>query len=218
MQAYDFLVLNRKYGCKLQCGGDDQWSNILAGADLIRRKEGQAAYALTFELLTTSEGKKMGKTQKGAIWLDENKTSPYDFYQYFRNVDDADVNKCLRFLTYLDLDTINELTKYQDERINKAKEILAYEVTKIVHGEEKALQARQQARAAFSGDEDNMPKMKLTTDSNLIIDILVSLNLTKSKSEAKRLIEGGGVTIDGQRVKTIDDEITRAKTKRLYPA
>jgi tyrosyl-tRNA synthetase len=208
MQAYDFLVLNRKYGCKLQCGGDDQWSNILAGADLIRRKEGQAAYALTFELLTTSEGKKMGKTQKGAIWLDENKTSPYDFYQYFRNVDDADVNKCLRFLTYLDLDTINELTKYQDERINKAKEILAYEVTKIVHGEEKALQARQQARAAFSGDEDNMPKMKLTTDSNLIIDILVSLNLTKSKSEAKRLIEGGGVTIDGQRVKTIDDEIT----------
>ena len=206
MQAYDFLVLNRKYGCKLQCGGDDQWSNILAGADLIRRKEGQAAYALTFELLTTSEGKKMGKTQKGAIWLDENKTSPYDFYQYFRNVDDADVNKCLRFLTYLDLDTINELTKYQDERINKAKEILAYEVTKIVHGEEKALQARQQARAAFSGDEDNMPKMKLTTDSNLIIDILVSLNLTKPKRPRDQ--SKVSLTIDGQRVKTIDDEIT----------
>lgn len=208
MQAYDFLVLYRKYGCKLQCGGDDQWSNILAGADLIRRKESQAAYAMTFELLTTSEGKKMGKTQQGAVWLDEKKTSPYDFYQYFRNVDDADVNKCLRFLTFLDLDTIHELTKYQDERMNKAKERLAFEVTKIVHGEDKATKAMNQARAAFAGDENKMPKMSISGENKTIADILVELDLTKSRGQAKRLILGGGVSIDETKVTSIDEQIT----------
>lgn len=208
MQAYDFLVLYRKFGCKLECGGDDQWSNILAGADLIRRKESVAAYAMTFELLTTAEGKKMGKTQKGAVWLDEKKTSPYDFYQYFRNVDDADVNKCMRFLTFLDMDTINELTKYQDERMNKAKETLAFEVTKIVHGEKKAQKAMEQAKAAFSGDESNMPNMQINSQTNSVVDILTELKLTKSKGEAKRLIEGGGVSIDENKVTSIDDTIS----------
>lgn len=208
MQAYDFLVLYRTHGCKLQCGGDDQWSNILAGADLIRRKESQAAYAMTFELLTTSEGKKMGKSQKGAVWLDENKTSPYDFYQYFRNVDDADVNKCMRFLTFMDMDRINELTKYQDERMNKAKETLAFEVTKIVHGEEKANKAMEQARAAFAGDTSNMPQMRISGSSKMVVDILVEMNLAKSKGEAKRLIEGGGVTVDETKIDSIDGEIT----------
>lgn len=208
MQAYDFLVLYQKYGCKLQCGGDDQWSNILAGADLIRRKQREPAYAMTFELLTTSEGKKMGKTQKGALWLDPRKTSPYDFYQYFRNIDDADVNKCMRFLTFLEMDTINALTKYNDERMNKAKEVLAFEVTKIIHGEEQASLAQEQARAAFGGDEDNMPTMEIKLDSNAVVDILCQLKLTKSKGEARRLIDGGGVSIDENKVSSVDEEIT----------
>ena len=195
MQSYDFLVLCQKYGCLLECGGDDQWSNILAGADLIRRKEGKAAFAMTFELLTTSEGKKMGKTQKGAVWLDEKKTSPYEFYQYFRNVDDADVNKCMRFLTFLPMEEINELTKYQDERMNAAKERLAYEVTKIVHGEEEAAKAQAQAKGAFGGNEEDMPAMELALSSRNIIDILVETGVAKSKGEARRLIDGKGVKI-----------------------
>ena len=195
MQSYDFLVLCQKYGCLLECGGDDQWSNILAGADLIRRKEGKAAFAMTFELLTTSEGKKMGKTQKGAVWLDKNKTSPYEFYQYFRNVDDADVNKCMRFLTFLPMEEINELTKYQDERMNAAKERLAYEVTKIVHGEEEAAKAQAQAKGAFGGNEEDMPTMELVLSSRNIIDILVETGVAKSKGEARRLIDGKGVKI-----------------------
>ena len=208
MQAYDFLVLYKKYGCKLQCGGDDQWSNILAGADLIRRKEGETAYAMTFELLTSSDGKKMGKTQKGAVWLDADKTSPYDFYQYFRNVDDADVNKCLRLLTFLELSYINEITKYQDERMNKAKEVLAYEVTKIVHGEEAATQAQAKARAAFGGNIENMPKAVIPLESKSVVDILLQLKLVKSKGEAKRLIQGGGVSINSNKVASYEDEIT----------
>ena len=195
MQSYDFLVLCQKYGCLLECGGDDQWSNILAGADLIRRKEGKAAFAMTFELLTTSEGKKMGKTQKGAVWLDKNKTSPYEFYQYFRNVDDADVNKCMRFLTFLPMEEINELTKYRDERMNAAKERLAYEVTKIVHGEEEAAKAQAQAKGAFGGNEEDMPTMELVLSSRNIIDILVETGVAKSKGEARRLIDGKGVKI-----------------------
>ena len=156
MQAYDFLVLNRKYNCSLELGGDDQWSNILAGANLIRIKERKPAYAMTFTLLTTSDGKKMGKTAKGAVWLDENKTSPYEFYQYWRNIDDADVEKCLKLLTYLPVEEIEELCRYKDERINHAKEVLAYELTKEVHGEEKAETARQQAKAAFAGGEGEL--------------------------------------------------------------
>lgn len=207
MQAYDFLVLYRKYGCKLECGGDDQWSNILAGADLIRRKEGEPVYAMTFQLLTKSDGQKMGKSQKGAVWLDPNKTSPYEFYQYWRNVDDADVEKCLKLLTFLDLDYIAELCQYKDERINKAKEVLAYEVTKIVHSEEDAKKAEEQAKSAFSGSMDNIPTAEISGDSGLVVDILVEIGLAKSKSEARRLIEGGGISVDGQKVLGVDASI-----------
>lgn len=207
MQAYDFLVLYCKYGCKLECGGDDQWSNILAGADLIRRKEGEPVYAMTFQLLTKSDGQKMGKSQKGAVWLDPNKTSPYEFYQYWRNVDDADVEKCLKLLTFLDLDYIAELCQYKDERINKAKEVLAYEVTKIVHSEEDAKKAEEQAKSAFSGSMDNIPTAEISGDSGLVVDILVEIGLAKSKSEARRLIEGGGISVDGQKVLGVDASI-----------
>ncbi len=208
MQSYDFLRLYQDHNCQLQCGGDDQWSNILAGADLIRRKEGKPAYAMTFELLTTSEGKKMGKTQKGAVWLDPEKTSPYEFYQYFRSINDADVNKCLRFLTFVDMEEINELTKHCDERMNKAKERLAYEVTKIVHGEEEAKKAEVQAKGAFSNDVDSMPCVEISLPSKNILDILLSLNLAKSKSEARRLVDGGGVKVEDTTASGYDFEIS----------
>ena len=199
MQAYDFLVLNRKYGCLLQMGGDDQWSNILAGADLIRRKERKAAFAMTFTLLTTSEGKKMGKTQKGAVWLDENKTSPYEFYQYWRNTDDADVEKCLKLLTFLPLEEIAALCAHKDERINRAKEVLAFELTKLVHGEEKAAAAEAQARAACGG-EGEMPEKKVPSDTATVLQALVAAGLCKSNGEARRLVEQGGVTVNGEKV------------------
>ena len=199
MQAYDFLVLNRKYGCLLQMGGDDQWSNIVAGADLIRRKEHKAAFAMTFTLLTTSEGKKMGKTQKGAVWLDENKTSPYEFYQYWRNTDDADVEKCLKLLTFLPLDEITSLCEHRDERINHAKEVLAYELTKLVHGEEKAKGAQEQARAAFGG-EGEMPEKKVPADTATVLQALIATGLCKSNGEARRLVEQGGVSVNGEKV------------------
>ena len=204
MQAYDFLVLYQKYGCKLECGGDDQWSNILAGMDLIRRKEGVPAFAMTFQLLTKSDGKKMGKSQKGAVWLDPNKTSPYEFYQYWRNVDDADVEKCLKLLTFLDLDYIADLCKYKDERINHAKEVLAYEVTKIVHSEEDAKRAETQAKSAFAGNMDNIPTKEISGENLNVIDILIELGLCKSKSEARRLIDGGGIVIDDQKINSYD--------------
>ncbi len=207
MQAYDFLVLYRKYGCKLECGGDDQWSNILAGADLIRRKESEPVYAMTFQLLTKSDGQKMGKSQKGAVWLDPEKTTPYEFYQYWRNVDDADVEKCLKLLTFLDLDYIADLCQYKDERINRAKEVLAYEVTKIVHSEEEAKKAEEQAKSAFSGSLDNIPTAEISGENTLVVDILVEIGLAKSKSEARRLIEGGGISVDGQKVAGIDASI-----------
>ncbi len=200
MQSYDFWKLHRDYGCSLQLGGDDQWSNMLSGADLIRRKEQKPAYAMTFTLLLTSEGKKMGKTAKGALWLDENKTSPYDFYQYFRNVEDVKVNECMRLLTFMEMDEINELTKYNDERMNVAKERLAYEVTKLVHGEEKAEQARKQAKAAFSGSVEDMPKVEITSEVKTVADLLVAVGQAKSKGEAKRLIEGGGVSINEDKI------------------
>lgn len=199
MQAYDFLVLNRKYGCLLQMGGDDQWSNILAGADLIRRKERKAAFAMTFTLLTTSEGKKMGKTQKGAVWLDENKTSPYEFYQYWRNTADADVEKCLKLLTFLPLEEIAALCEHKDERINRAKEVLAYELTKLVHGEEKAKAAETQARAAFGGEGD-MPERAIPSDTQTVLQALIATGLCKSNGEARRLVEQGGVTVNGEKV------------------
>ena len=208
MQSYDFLVLNRKYGCVLQCGGDDQWSNMLSGADLIRRKEQKAAFAITFALLTTSEGIKMGKTAKGAVWLDANKTSPYDFFQYWRNINDADVEKVFRFLTFLSLDEIAELTKFNDERMNNAKERLAYELTKLVHGEEEAENALRKAHAAFSGDSENMPTATIAADIKTIVDALVCVKAAPSKGEARRLIQGGGITVDNIKITDINATLT----------
>lgn len=199
MQAYDFLVLNRKYNCSLELGGDDQWSNILAGANLIRIKERKPAYAMTFTLLTTSDGKKMGKTAKGAVWLDENKTSPYEFYQYWRNIDDADVEKCLKLLTYLPVEEIEELCRYKDERINHAKEVLAYELTKEVHGEEKAETAWQQAKAAFAGGEGELLE-KVAEGAQTVVDAMVLCGVCKSKGEARRLIAQGGVAVNEEKV------------------
>lgn len=199
MQGYDFLVLNRKYNCVLETGGDDQWSNMLAGADLIRRKEGKKAYALTYTLLTTSDGKKMGKTAKGAVWLDPNKTTPFEFFQYWRNVEDDRVEMCLKLLTFVELEEIAELTKYRDERMNAAKERLAYEVTAIVHGKDVADEVLKQVRASFSQDVDNMPVVEISEPSN-IIDILVKCGQCKSNGEARRLIEGGGVSVNDEKI------------------
>lgn len=204
MQAYDFLVLYRKYGCKLEIGGNDQWSNILAGADLIRRLEGDSAYAMTFTLLETSDGKKMGKTAKGALWLDPNKTSPYDFYQYFRNVEDVKVEECLKLLTFMELDEIAELVKYKDERINAAKVRLAYEVTKLVHGEEEAEKAKSQAEGAFSGNVDAMPEVTIEGSvETTVVDSMTLAGVASSKSEARRLVEGGGVKIGDEKVTSV---------------
>ncbi len=200
MQAYDFLVLERKYGCLLELGGDDQWSNMLAGADLIRRKDRKAAFAMTFRLLTTSEGKKMGKTQKGAVWLDETKTTPYEFYQYWRNTDDADVESCFKLLTFVPLDEIEELCKFRDERINAAKERLAFELTAMVHGREKAERAQAEAKGAFSGNEGTMPEVRLPKEVKTVLESLTASGLAKSNGEARRLIEQGGVSVNGERV------------------
>ena len=199
MQGYDFLVLYRKYGCQLELGGDDQWSNILAGANLIRVKEQQPAFAMTFTLLTTSDGKKMGKTAKGAVWLDENKTSPYEFYQYWRNIADDDVEKCMKLLTFLPLEEIAELCAHRDERINMAKEVLAYELTKEVHGEEKAKLAESQAKAAFDGGDAEL-LVKEVSDVTTVVDAMVAAGVAKSKGEARRLIEQGGVVVDDTKV------------------
>lgn len=208
MQAYDFLYLFQNYGCVLECGGDDQWSNMLAGADLIRRKERKDAFAMTFQLLTTSEGKKMGKTQAGALWLDRNKTSPYEFYQYWRNVSDDDVEKCLKLLTFLSLEEIAELVQYRDERINRAKERLAFEVTKIVHSEQDAIEAEKQAKAAFSGDSSNMPTAVIPQGMKLVADILVETKIAGSKSEAKRLISDNAVSINDRKASGFDAVVT----------
>ena len=202
MQSYDFLVLAQKHDCLLQLGGDDQWSNMLFGADLIRRKERKDAFAMTFSLLTTSEGAKMGKTAKGAVWLDPDKTSPYDFFQYWRNVADADVEKCLKLLTFVDLEEIAELCKYRDERINQAKVRLAYELTSLVHGQETAEKVKQQVSAAFSNNQENMLTKEVLADN--VIDCLVEVGFAKSKGEARRLIEGGGVSVDDTKVSAFD--------------
>ena len=202
MQGYDFLVLYQKYGCLLELGGDDQWSNMLAGADLIRRKEQKDAFAMTFSLLTTSEGTKMGKTAKGAVWLDAKKTTPYEFFQYWRNVADADVEKCLKLLTFVDIEEIKELCKYNDERINQAKVRLAYEVTALVHGKEVSDTVKAQVEAAFSNNADNMQSKEVVSDN--IIDCLVEVGFAKSKGEARRLIEGGGVSVDDTKVSGFD--------------
>lgn len=208
MQAYDFLELNRRTGCVMQMGGDDQWSNIIAGADLIRRKEGKPAYGLTFTLLTTSDGRKMGKTEKGALWLDPEKTTPYDFYQYWRNVDDADVAKCLALLTFLPMDEVRRLGSLKDSEINVAKKTLAYEVTKLIHGEDEADKARKAAEALFggSGDLDNVPTTVFSLSEltgKRLIDILPPTGLAASIGEGRRLIAGGGLYLND---KQIDDQ------------
>lgn len=207
MQSYDFLCLYEKYGCNMQFGGDDQWSNMLGGTELIRRKLGKDAYAMTITLLLNSEGKKMGKTQKGAVWLDPEKTSPYEFYQYWRNVNDADVIKCLKMLTFLPLEQIQEMESWEGSQLNRAKEILAYELTALVHGDEEAKKAQESARALFAGggDASNMPTCELEeadfTDGSIdIIGVLVKAGLNASRSEARRAVEQGGVTVDNEKV------------------
>ena len=210
MQSYDFYELFKRYGCNMQFGGDDQWSNMLGGTELIRRKLGKDAHAMTITLLLNSEGKKMGKTQSGAVWLDPEKTSPFDFYQYWRNVGDSDVLKCLRMLTFLPLEQIDEMDKWEGSQLNQAKEILAFELTKLVHGEEEASKAQEGARALFAAgaSTENMPAFELTEEdfSEGTIDILSILNksgLAASRSEARRNVEQGGVSVDGNPVKDI---------------
>ena len=207
MQSYDFFTLFQKYGCNMQFGGDDQWSNMLGGTELIRRKLGKDAYAMTITLLLNSEGNKMGKTQKGAVWLDPNKTSPFEFYQYWRNVDDADVLKCLRMLTFLPLEQIEEMDAWEGSQLNQAKEILAFELTKLVHGEEEASKAKESAKALFSGGKDtaNMPTAKLTeadfTDGTIdILGVLVKSGLNATRSEARRAVEQGGVMVEEEKI------------------
>ena len=206
MQSYDFYELFQRYGCNLQFGGDDQWSNMLGGTELIRRKLGKNASAMTITLLLNSEGKKMGKTQSGAVWLDPNKTSPFDFYQYWRNVGDADVLKCLRMLTFLPLEQIDKMDKWEGSQLNQAKEILAFELTKLVHGEEEATKAQESARALFSaGSAADMPTTTLTEadlrDGSVdILGILVAAGLCPTRSEARRNVQQGGVTVNGEKV------------------
>ena len=206
MQAFDFYTLYQKYGCQMQLGGNDQWSNMLAGTDLIRRKLGENAYALTITLLLNSEGNKMGKTASGAVWLDPNKTSPFEFYQYWRNVADADVFKCMRMLTFLPLEEIEAIEKWEDNRINEAKEILAFELTKLVHSEEEATKAQESSRALFTGGaSEHMPTTEISeedlTDGAIdIISLLVKSELAPTRSEGRRNVEQGGVTVDGEKV------------------
>ena len=215
MQSYDFYYLYQHYGCNLQFGGNDQWSNMLGGTELIRRKLGKDAHAMTITLLLNSEGKKMGKTAKGAVWLDPNKTSPFDFYQYWRNVDDADVMKCIRMLTFLPLEQIDAMAGWEGSQLNEAKSILAYELTKLVHGQEEADKAQTAAKALFGGgsDDSDMPTTvlaaeQLTDGSIAILDLLLACKLAPSKSEARRLVQQGGVFVNDEKVPTIDVKFT----------
>ncbi len=217
MQAYDFYHLHQNFGCNMQFGGDDQWSNMLAGTDLIRRKTGEDAYALTITLLMNSEGNKMGKTANGAVWLDPNKTSPFEFYQYWRNVNDADVMKCIKMLTFVPIEEIFEIEKWEDNRINEKKELLAYELTALVHGEEEAKKAKEVAHALFSGmgSDENMPSTTIAADEIAgegiaILDLLMKCGLIPSKGEGRRLVTQGGISVDGTKVETIDTIITKA--------
>ncbi len=211
MQSYDFLELYRRYGCRLQLGGDDQWSNMLGGADLIRRKEREDAFALTFKLLLTSEGKKMGKTERGALWLDASKTSPYEFYQYWRNVGDQDVEKCLALLTFLPMDEVRRLGALRDSEINIAKTVLAYEVTKLIHGQDEAEKAKAATEALFGGGADmaHVPTSQITAaqlaENPRVIDVMTLVGLCKSKGEGRRLIQGGGVYVNNVQLKNPDE-------------
>ena len=220
MQAYDFYYLHEKYGCNMQFGGDDQWSNMLAGTELIRKKTGEDAYAMTITLLLNSEGKKMGKTAKGAVWLDPEKTSPFEFYQYWRNVGDADVMKCIKMLTFLPMEKIAEMENWEDSRINEKKEILAHELTELVHGKEEADKAQKSARDIFSGsgDSENMPTADISADDLFedkigIVKLVVKCGFAPSNSEAKRLIQQNGITVNGTGVNVLDKTYTAAELK-----
>jgi len=214
MQSYDFLELNHRYGCILQTGGDDQWSNMLGGADLIRRKEGKDAFALTFQLLLTHDGRKMGKTEKGALWLDANKCSPYDFYQYWRNVDDADVKKCLGLLTFLPMEEVNRLGALEGSAINEAKKVLAFEVTKLIHGEEEAVKAQKAAEALFGGGAKagSVPTTTFTAEDlaaeNRLLALVAKVGLCKSNGEARKTIQAGGLYIGDEKITDIDFRVT----------
>ena len=223
MQSYDFLELNRRYGCVMELGGDDQWSNIIGGVELLRKKEGKEVYGMTFTLLTTSEGKKMGKTEKGAVWLDPEKTSPFDFYQYWRNVDDADVIRCMKILTFLPLEEIAQYEKLEGGELNKAKEVLAFEVTKLIHGEEEAVKAQNAARALFGAgvSADDMPTAAVPAslfesgDAGLL-DVLLAAKLIPSKSEGCRLAEQGGLMVDDRKVEGPAERIDRSAFEKGY--
>ena len=223
MQGYDFYYLNQNYDCVMEMGGDDQWSNILGGVELCRRKAGKEVYGITFALLTTSEGKKMGKTEKGAVWLDPDKTSPYDFFQYWRNVDDADVIRCLKMLTFVPLEEIEEMAKAKDSEINNVKERLAYEVTRLVHGEEEANKARETARSLFSGAATgaNMPSTALADDQLQdgaigVVDLLMLTKLAPSRGEARRLIAQGGVSVDDEKVQDVMQTVPASAFDKGY--
>ena len=220
MQSYDFYALAQRYGCNMQVGGDDQWSNMLGGTELIRRKLGKDAYAMTINLLLNSEGKKMGKTAKGAVWLDPNKTSPYEFYQYWRNVDDADVMKCIRMLTFLPLEQINEMDSWKDAKLNEAKEILAFELTKLVHGEEEAQKAQNAAKALFvgGGDDANIPTTEITEDQLTegkigLLSLMVVCKLATSNGDARKNVAGGGVSVNDEKITDVKFEVTREMLK-----
>ncbi len=220
MQSYDFYHLYQHYGCNMQFGGNDQWSNMLGGTELIRRKLGKDAHAMTITLLLNSEGKKMGKTARGAVWLDPNKTTPFDFYQYWRNVEDADVLKCIRMLTFLPLEQINEMDSWEGSQLNTAKEILAFELTKLVHGEEEAAKAQAAAKALFvgGGDDANMPTTEITADKLAegkigILNLMVACGLAASNGEARRLVQQGGVFVNDEKVPAISYEITETMLK-----
>ena len=220
MQSYDFYYLFQHYGCNMQFGGNDQWSNMLGGTELIRRKLGKDAHAMTITLLLNSEGKKMGKTSKGAVWLDPNKTSPYEFYQYWRNVDDADVMKCIRMLTFLPLEQINEMDSWKDAKLNEAKEILAFELTKLVHGEEEAQKAQNAAKALFvgGGDDANIPTTEITEDQLTegkigLLSLMVACKLAASNGDARKNVAGGGVSVNDEKITDVKFEVTREMLK-----
>ncbi|MBR7164547.1 MAG: tyrosine--tRNA ligase [Clostridia bacterium] len=212
MQSYDFLQLNKEYGCQIELGGDDQWSNILGGIDLVRRKENKQVYGMTFALLTTSDGKKMGKTAKGALWLDPNKTTPYEFYQYFRNVGDDDVIRCLKLITFVPMEEIHRLEKLSGQELNEAKKILAFEVTKLVHGEEEAKKAMETAEGLFAsgGNTENMPstEMELTEEAYGLLDVMQIAGLIPSKGEGRRLIQQGGVSVNDEKITDVTYQVT----------
>lgn len=223
MQSYDFLKLYQDYGCIMELGGDDQWSNIIGGIELVRRALGKDVYGMTFNLLTTSDGRKMGKTEKGAVWLDPEKTSPYEFFQYWRNIDDADVIRCMKMLTFVSVEEIEEMAKLEGSQLNSVKERLAYEVTKIIHGQEEADKALQAAKALFGAgvDTENMPSTEIAADLFIdnavsVIDLLVATGLVTSKGQARRLIEQGGITVDDEKIKDFNETISIDKFDKGY--